>query len=77
MDWLLLDKKPKKTEPFNYTDSLEATTLRRDFFVLGDWDFSNSPNIQSLFEGATAFNNGGSSSIKNWNVSGRKQDARD
>jgi surface protein len=38
---------------------------------LGSWSFNTSQNInmQSMFFGATSFNNGGSPSINNWNVS--------
>ena len=36
---------------------------------IGGWDLSNANSIASMFDGNTAFNNGGSSSIGNWNVS--------
>lgn len=36
---------------------------------IGAWDVSKVTTMQGAFSGATAFNNGGSDSIKNWNTS--------
>ena len=36
---------------------------------ISSWDMSNVTNTVFMFDGATAFNNGGSNSINNWDVS--------
>lgn len=46
----------------------ESTYFNRD---VGNWDLSNvNGDIDSLFYGATSFNNGGSPSISGWTMSG-------
>ena len=36
---------------------------------IGGWDVSKVTEIGAMFQGATAFNNGGSTTINNWNTS--------
>ena len=36
---------------------------------IGAWDLSAGPSIYNMFDGATSFNNGGSSNISGWDVS--------
>jgi len=37
---------------------------------IGSWNLVSATNLGGMFQGATSFNNGGSDSIKDWNVSG-------
>ena len=63
-------------EPLNNWRPVSCSSFAATFYVngtfnqdIGSWPMSNATNLGEMFNGGASFNNGGSDSIKNWDVS--------